>query len=30
MWGAPELMLEVKGNGYTLLKELKVAKEILE
>ncbi|MCJ7783197.1 MAG: ABC transporter substrate-binding protein [Desulfobacterales bacterium] len=30
MWGAPELMLEVKENGYTLLKELKVAKELLE
>jgi branched-chain amino acid transport system substrate-binding protein len=30
MWGAPELMLEVKGNGYTLLKELKVAREVVE
>jgi hypothetical protein len=30
MWGAPELLLEVKGNGYTLLKELRVAREVLE
>jgi branched-chain amino acid transport system substrate-binding protein len=30
MWGAPELLLEVKGNGYTLLKELKVAREVVE
>lgn len=30
MWGAPELLLEVKGNGYTLLRELKVAREVLE
>jgi hypothetical protein len=30
MWGAPELLLEVKGNGYALLKELKVAREVVE
>jgi branched-chain amino acid transport system substrate-binding protein len=30
MYGAPELMLEVKGNGYTLLKELLVARAVLE
>jgi branched-chain amino acid transport system substrate-binding protein len=30
MWGAPELLLEIKGNGYTLLKELKVAREVVE
>lgn len=30
MYGAPELLLEVKGNGYSLLKELKVAREVLE
>ena len=30
MWGAPELLLEVKGNGYTLLKELKVPREVVE
>ena len=30
MWGAPELLLEVKGDGYTLIKELKVAREVLE
>ncbi len=30
MWGAPEFMLEVKGNGYTLLGELRVPKEVLE
>ncbi len=30
MVGAPELLLEVKGNGYSLVKELRVAKEVLE
>lgn len=30
MYGAPELLLEIKGNGYSLLKELRVAKEVLE
>jgi branched-chain amino acid transport system substrate-binding protein len=30
MYGAPELLLEVKGNGYSLLKELKVARGVLE
>jgi branched-chain amino acid transport system substrate-binding protein len=30
MVGAPELLLEVKGNGYTQIKELLVQKEILE
>jgi len=30
MIGAPELLLEVKGNGYRLVKELRVAKEVLE
>jgi branched-chain amino acid transport system substrate-binding protein len=30
MWGAPELLLEVKGDGYALLKELKVAREVVE
>jgi ABC-type branched-subunit amino acid transport system substrate-binding protein len=30
MYGAPELLLEVKGNGYSFLKELRVAREVLE
>jgi len=30
MWGAPELLLEVKGGQYVLLKELRVPKKILE
>ncbi len=30
MIGAPELLLEVKGDGYSLLKELRVARELLE
>ena len=28
--GAPELLLEVKGNGYSMLKELRIAREVLE
>jgi hypothetical protein len=30
MVGAPELLLEVKGNGNGMLKELRIAKEVLE
>jgi len=30
MVGAPEFLLEVKGNGYSMLKELRIAKEVLE
>jgi branched-chain amino acid transport system substrate-binding protein len=30
MWGAPELLLEIKGNGYILLEELRVPREVLE
>jgi branched-chain amino acid transport system substrate-binding protein len=30
MWGAPELILEVKGGQYKLLKEIRVPKNILE
>jgi branched-chain amino acid transport system substrate-binding protein len=30
MVGAPELLLEVKGNRYSILKELRIAREVLE
>ncbi len=30
MYGAPEVLLEIKGDGYTLLKELLVARAVLE
>ncbi len=30
MVGAPEFLLEVKGNGYSMLKELRIAREVLE
>ena len=30
MWGTPELLLEVKGGKYVLVKELRVPKNILE
>jgi len=30
MWGAPEVILEVKGGQYKLLKEIRVPKNILE
>jgi len=30
LYGAPELLLEVKGNGYNFLKELRVERKVLE
>jgi hypothetical protein len=30
LYGAPELLLEVKGNGYILHKELRVERKVLE